>query len=104
MRLVFIIDNPNIIGGGDYAQFKFAEHLAKFGHKVTVFAANYNSFFEDFEDIPNLNIKVRHEIPLFIRGIGVANAIWDKVYTTMFVETFVKKTKPDYLLIHIERI
>lgn len=98
MKLVFIIDNGRSIGGGDYAQFKFAEHLALRGHKVNVFAANYNAFFKDMNMSRNLDISVRNEIPRIMKGIGRINRVWDRLHTGTVVESYLKKNKVDYLI------
>lgn len=97
MNLVFLIDNGKTIGGGDYAMFKFAQHLAKIGHNVIVYAANYNSFLIDFGDNPNLIIKIRNEISLNFKGIGFLNRIWGLIYLNCMIKPYLSKNKIDYL-------
>ena len=90
MNLVFIIENGKVIGGGDYAQFKYAEYLSKLGHNVAIFAANYNKLLEDIPKRSNLRIWFRHEIPKFVKGIGRVNKLWNKLYTRFYVDKYVR--------------
>ncbi|MFH0876269.1 MAG: glycosyltransferase family 4 protein [archaeon] len=98
MIYFFIIDNGKTIGGGDYAQFKFAEGLVMLGHEVTIFAANYNSFFSELKTLPKFRIIIRNELPRTVKGFGLLNSIWDFLFTKIEVERQIRKNKPDYII------
>jgi glycosyltransferase involved in cell wall biosynthesis len=98
MRLVFIIDNGKIIGGGEYSIFKIAQYLAKRGHVITVFAANKSQFMDSLENTDNFKINIRHEIPRLAKGVGLVNEIWDRVHLELSVIPYIKNNKPDYII------
>ena len=105
MRLVFLIDNGKVIGGGDYAQFKFAEYLAKRGHEIMIFAANKNEFLNNFPKLPNLRLKFRIEIPRVVKGVGKINKITEKIYTKLVIGPYLKKNSKsiDYLIGYLRK-
>jgi hypothetical protein len=72
MHICFIIENAPRIGGGDYAQFKYAEHLALRGHRVTVFAQFRKEFDRDLTRSGSLRICYRGGLPASLRGaVGI---------------------------------
>ena len=86
MKLVFFLENPYLIGGGDYAIFKFAYHLSQRGHKVTLFAKTRNNFFEDISNNnDNFCIKIRLSIENKFKGSGLINKIVDYFYIKFIV-------------------
>lgn len=85
MHLVFIIDNPAIIGGGDYALYKYAEGMARRGHEVDVFGRVRNAFMDGLERLPSFRVRLRGELPPAFRGVGVVNRAWDRAYTRLCV-------------------
>lgn len=99
MKLIFLIDNEKTIGGGDYAQFKFAEYLAKRGHDVTVFAVNKYSFIHSLK-IKNLDMKFRRNFPRIIKGTGLLNKLWGIIYSFFVVEPFISRNSKniDYII------
>lgn len=105
MKLVFFIDSLKVLGGGDYAQFKFAEHLALRGHEVIVFASNKYKFIEELTNLPNLKLRFRHELPRIFKGTGILNQLWDKIYTRIIVLPFIAKNSQniDYLIGYLRR-
>ena len=99
MKLIFLIDNHKTMGGGDYAQFKFAEYLAKSGHDVIVFAANKYPFLDNLK-VKNLDMRFRGEVPRTIKGIGMLNRLWGKLYSFFVIEPFIRKNhmNTDYII------
>jgi glycosyltransferase involved in cell wall biosynthesis len=100
VKLVFLIDSPRKIGGGDYAQFYFAKKLAEKDHEVTIFAADKNFFSPELENIKNLQIFYYHSIPLFMKkiGIGAFNNLWSWLYALTKTKSFIEKQKPDWVI------
>lgn len=100
MKLVFLIDSPRKIGGGDYAQFLFAKHLACKGHEVTIFARDKNFLSDDLKNVANLTVKYYHSIPLFMKkiGIGLFNNVWSWLYAITHTKPFLRKHKPDWVI------
>ena len=93
MKLLFLMDNAKGIGGGDYSIFKFAEYLAKIGNKVKVFASKENEFYKNYELPKNLSITYRSVVPYLFKGCGRVDLFWDKIFTKIFIENYIKKNK-----------
>lgn len=100
MKLVFLIDSPRKIGGGDYAQFYFAKELAKRGHDVTIFARDKNFLSAELVGVKNLSVRYYHSIPMFAKriGIGFLNNLWSWLYAFVVTNSFLKKHKPDFVI------
>ncbi|MBT4647815.1 glycosyltransferase [archaeon] len=99
MKLVFFLENPYLIGGGDYAIFKFAYHLSQRGHKVTLFAKTRNNFFEDISNNnDNFCIKIRLSIENKFKGSGLINKIVDYFYIKFIVLKELKRIEPDFVI------
>lgn len=100
MRLVFFIDNTGTLGGGEYAQFKFAQYLARRGHQVVVFAGDKHFLSAELSTEPNLVIRYRRTIPILIRhaGLGLLNACWSRLYELVVIRPFIKVFDPDWLV------
>ena len=99
MRLVFIIDNYRKVGGGSYAQLLFASTLAKKGHDVVIFAGD-RSFFSDSLKLENIKVYYRPSLPIFFQGIGIRsfNNILRNIHFTLFLKTFIKNYKPNWVI------
>jgi len=93
MELIFFIDNERQIGGGEYAQFKFAENLANIGHKVIIFCGDKTFLSDELDKQKNLTIHYKKTIPVMLKkvGIGKTNAVIDKLYTKKIIEPTLKK-------------
>jgi glycosyltransferase involved in cell wall biosynthesis len=98
MHLVFIIDNPPIIGGGDYALYKYAEGMARRGHEVDVFGRVRNEFMDGLERRPNFRVRLRGELPPWFRGVGVLNRAWDRAYTAVRVAPWLRARRVDFVI------
>lgn len=64
LHLVFVISNSRYIGGGSYIAFKYAEELAKRGHRITVFADNYPKLFENKKLPKTMKFYIRKNIAI----------------------------------------
>lgn len=92
MKLLFTLDNTTKFGGGDYSIFKFAEYLSYLGHEITIFTTTENNYIKEIkEKAPNIKFFYRNGIKLKIRGIGLLNRVWDKIYTRIKIMPYVKK-------------
>ena len=100
MKLVFLIDSPRKIGGGDYAQFIFARELALQGHDVTIFARDKNFFSPQLKGVPRLSVKYYHSLPLFAKrmGIGLLNQTWSWLYSLTVTKRYLQKHHPDWII------
>lgn len=100
MHICFLIENAWHIGGGDYAQFKYAEYLALRGHRVTVFAQHRQEFMDQLQPSPNLTMYIRPSFPPAFRGAGRLNQLWGRTYTRMRIRPFIRnpKSQPDVLV------
>ncbi len=98
MNLIFILDNSKILGGGEYSIFKFAEHLGKIGHKIVIFATTKNQIFK-IENSKSFTVYYRGMIPRLIKGMGLIDRLWDKLYTKLKIEPFLRKeSRIDYVI------
>jgi len=93
MKLLFLIDNGKGIGGGDYSIFKFAEYLAKIGNEIKIFALVENEFFKNYKLPKNLKITYRGLFPHLFKGCGRIDLIWDKIFTKIIIEKYIRKNK-----------
>ncbi len=100
MHYCFIIENAWQIGGGDYAQFKYAEYLAKRGHRVTVFAQFHKDFMDKLEHAPGLQIRFRGALPPSFRGAGRLNKLWGRMHARYRILPYLRRheTRPDVLI------
>ena len=100
MRLVFIIDSRKNIGGGEYAQFKFAMEMAKRGHKILIFSGSKNFLSEDLIKQKNLIIKYRKTVPLIKKrmGLGKIDKVWSNTYYETYAKNQIKKFRPDWII------
>src|SRR3989338_691242 len=99
MNLVFTLNNSKLVGGGDYSIFKFAEYLAKKGHKVTVFASTNNTYTDEAEMTENLQIYYTGQLPRIVKGVGFLNRTWDKLHGKLKIESFFRNEKKiDFVL------
>lgn len=99
MKLIFFIDSSRVIGGGEYAQFKFAQHLARRGHQVVIFAGDRNFISPGLSREKNLLVRYRHTVPLFLKhvGIGLINKVWSRLYEVFVVRSFMRTFRPDWV-------
>ncbi|HMP90061.1 MAG TPA: glycosyltransferase [Kiritimatiellia bacterium] len=100
MKLVFIIDNPRIIGGGDYAMFKYAEHMALRGHTVSVHGQYYNEFMDQLRRPEGFQLRLRGGVPPIVRGAGYINRAWDWVHRRLVLNAHLSRAdqRPDFLI------
>ena len=93
MRLVFLLDNLDKIGGGSYAQFMFARTLARRGHEVTIFAGNRNFLSDDLDREPHLTVHYRP-----VTSYGLIYRIRKEWHKRTVIEPWLKKNKVDWLV------
>jgi glycosyltransferase involved in cell wall biosynthesis len=99
MKLVFFLENPHYIGGGDYCIFKIAEYMSKRGHEILIFAKAKNAFFESYALPKNLKINYRFSFDSKFKGYGFINRIIDKIYTSLVINKYLKRNKDiDFLV------
>lgn len=100
MKCAFIIENAWQIGGGDYAQFKYAEYLAKRGHRITVYAQFHKDFMDKLVASPGLRLWFRGALPPTFRGAGRLNHLWGRIYAWMVILPSLRRaaTRPDVLI------
>lgn len=100
MKVAFVIDNPRIIGGGDYALYKYAEQLALRGHEVDVYGQYFNEFMDQLAPSPNFRLTLRGGVPPGIKGAGRVNRIWDRLYTRVLLEPRLRRSgrAPDVII------
>ncbi len=103
MHFVFIIENAPKIGGGDYAQFRYAEHLAMRGHRVTVFAQYYWEFVEDLNRPRGFDLHFRRNLSPRLKGAGRINQAAGSVYRWVKVLPYLKREHPDVIVGHSRR-
>lgn len=100
MKITFLIDYSAAFGGGDYAQFKFAEYLAKKGHKITILTTKKNFITKQLKNKKNITIKYRPELKVIIKkiGIGRINKLLKNIYLKKSLIPFLKKNKQDWII------
>jgi len=100
MHFCFIIENGWQIGGGSYAQFKYAEYMALQGHTVTVFAQFHKEFMDKLQKPDRLTMRFRGGMPPVFRGAGRLNNLWWRIYSRCRIDPFLhnKYTRPDVLI------
>ena len=98
MKLVFLINNSKEVGGGGYAQYKFAEYLAILGNEITIFGGARPVFYKNYKLPKNLKLKFRGVFPKLFKGAGLIDRIWEYVYTQFIIVPYLKKEKPDYII------
>ncbi len=100
MHFCFIIENAWQIGGGDYAQFKYAEYLAKRGHRVTVFAQFHKDFMDQLAHSNGLRMIFRGALSPSFRGAGRLNQLWGRIYARVRILPFLKNYvhRPDVII------
>ena len=87
MKLIFIIEYSKL-GGGDISIFRFAEALAKLGHKIVIFTSNYPQALE--LDRYNLRILSRYSIPRLFKGCGKLDKFSERVFDFIVLNRFLK--------------
>ena len=90
MKIVFFINYKREVGGGSYAMFKFAEHLAKLGHNITVFTDLKPIFYRDYYLPTNLKLVYRGGISKLFKGSSRLDEIWDWIYFKIVVKQYVR--------------
>lgn len=101
MRFLFISDTPNprMIGGGEFAIYKYAEALALCGHDVDVHGQFRRAFFSDLKSLPTLRVHVRGGIESPIRGAGKINRLWDLFHTRFILLPRLRRgPRPDVII------
>ncbi|MCB1071242.1 MAG: glycosyltransferase family 4 protein [Kiritimatiellae bacterium] len=100
MKLAFVIDNPRIIGGGDYALYKYAEALSRMGHVVTVHGQFFNEFMDGIRGGPDFSIRLRGGLFPGLRGVGRVNRLWNRVHTRIRVLPTLTspRSRPDWVI------
>ena len=104
MKLLFILNNSKLVGGGDYSIFKFAEYLAKRGNEAVIFTTTSNAYTGALEGVKNLKIHYRGFFPHLFKGAGVINRIWTEAYTKLVIKPFVKANKDINFIIGYHRL
>lgn len=103
MKIAFIIDNPYVIGGGDYAQFKYAQYLARRGHEVLAFGQYRNAFMDQLSSEPGLSLRFWGGLPPTFRGAGRATQYWADAYVRYRVMPTLRRFQPDVLIGYHQR-
>ncbi|MCP5488212.1 MAG: glycosyltransferase family 4 protein [Verrucomicrobia bacterium] len=105
MNITFVSDTPNpgMIGGGEYAIYRYAEALADRGHKVRVYGQFRRPFMQGLDLTPGLSILLRGGIERRFKGAGKLNQCWDVLHTRMVVVPQLKKTDPMDCIIGYQR-
>ena len=99
LKIAFILDNPHIIGGGDYAMFKYAEQLAGRGHDVCVYGQYKNAFMDQLALTSKFHLFLRNGCPPSLKGAGKINAMWDRLHTKCVVSPLLRgRQRPDVLI------
>jgi len=100
MKLVFIIDSKKAIGGGEYAQLKFAERLAENGNDVTVFMGDRNFYSKELEKSRNIKVFYRRTVPRVVKkaGLGKLDRLWSRTYEKAIIVPYVRRLKPDWII------
>lgn len=70
-----------MIGGGEYAIYKYAEALAILGHEVIVFGQFHRPFMPGLSACAGLSIRLRGGLEWGFRGAGQLNRLWDRLHT-----------------------
>lgn len=83
MKLVFISDTPNprMVGGGEYAIYKYAEGLALLGHHVVVYGQFHRPFMSALRTDAGMRVRLRGGVERDFRGAGQLNRWWDRIHT-----------------------
>ena len=91
MRVVFLLSNSRIVGGGDYFIYKIAEYLARRGNDITIFVTTKKaSYLKNIPNLKNLTIYSSGIIPKMFKGAGFLNRLWTKAYTKIIIEPFLR--------------
>lgn len=100
MKLIFLLSNSRIVGGGDYFVYKIAEYLARRGNKITIFATTKKaSYLKNIPKLKNLTVNSSGAIPKIFKGAGFLNRLWTNVYTKIIIESFLKNGEDiDFLI------
>ena len=93
MNLLFILNNSKVLGGGEYSIFKFAEHLAKLGHKAVIYTTTRTIITSALEKHPNIEINYRGFIPKLFKGTGMLNRAWMWAYENFVIKPRLRKEK-----------
>ena len=93
MKLVFLINNSKEVGGGGYAQYKFAEYLAILGNEITIFGGARPVFYKNYKLPKNLKLKFRGVFPKLFKGAGLIDRIWEYVYTQFIIVPYLKSVR-----------
>jgi glycosyltransferase involved in cell wall biosynthesis len=96
MKLLFIVDNdePHASGGGYYAPFKFAEFLARRGHRVSVFAAHDMGWVRES---PGLRLSFRPSIPRRNRVLRKLDKMLAVACDRWVLTRAIERLRPDWL-------
>lgn len=105
MKFCFIIENAWQIGGGDYAQFKYAEHLALRGHEVDVYGQFRKEFMDRMQTAAGLRWRFRGALPPSFRGAGRLNRIWGDLHARGVILPRFRavRTRPDVVIGYSKR-
>ena len=88
-----------MVGGGEYAIYKYAEALARRGHAVTVCGQFRRAFMGELASLPNLSIRIRGGIQHGFKGAGKLNQLWDVIHTHLLLLPRLKRSvKPDIII------
>jgi len=93
MKIILTLENSVNIGGGDYSIFKFAEYLAKKGNKITIFTNTENSYVKEIRKKGLVSFYFSGYIPTILKGMGFIGRMWDKIYTFLVIDPFIRKNK-----------
>ena len=96
MKAAFLIESREIIGGGFYSIFKFAEYLEKRGHEIHIFCAKFPLFF-DKEKKQTLHITTRPSLRLNFRGGRIVERIFIRLYYRFHIKAQIRKLQPEML-------
>ncbi len=70
-----------MVGGGEYAIYKYAEGLALRGHEVVVYGQFRRPFMDELRADTSLSIRLRGGVECGFRGAGQLNRLWDRIHT-----------------------
>lgn len=88
-----------MIGGGEYAIYKYAEALAVRGYEVTVVGQFQRPYVSELKSLPNLNIIIRGGIEKGIKGAGLLNRWWDTFHTHyLLLPRLRQEWRPDIII------
>jgi glycosyltransferase involved in cell wall biosynthesis len=90
MQIVFLLSLKKRFGGGDYSIFKFAEALAKQGHRIVVFYLGNSKLLNQNEN-PTFKVYKKFNVELDFKGRGLINVFIDYIHDKYSLHRFLAK-------------